>query len=92
MLEKFSLLLGKWKGKGVADFPTIETTEYIEELEFIFTGDGESIQFNQQTWYIDKSRKMKKEMRFILNRDLLLLILTVHLNYLMLRTVSVLKF
>ena len=27
-------LLGKWQGKGVAEFPTIPTFEYREELEF----------------------------------------------------------
>jgi hypothetical protein len=48
MLEKFSILIGKWKGKGTACFPTIETTDYIEELDFELTGDGESIMFIQR--------------------------------------------
>jgi hypothetical protein len=27
-------LLGKWRGNGIATFPTISTFEYREELEF----------------------------------------------------------
>lgn len=50
MIEKLSLLIGKWEGKGNVKFPTIESTEYIEELEFKFIGDDESIKFEQRTW------------------------------------------
>ena len=60
MLEKFSILIGKWKGKGTACFPTIETTDFIEESEFLLTGDGESIIFNQQTWHFDNFAKDNK--------------------------------
>ncbi|MEO8210654.1 MAG: FABP family protein, partial [bacterium] len=51
MIEKLSLLIGAWKGKGKSNYPTIETTEYIEELEFRFIGDDESILFEQKTWF-----------------------------------------
>lgn len=51
MIEKLLLLLGTWKGNGIANFPTIEKTEYIEELEFKFIGDDESIMFEQRTWF-----------------------------------------
>lgn len=51
MLEKLSLLIGIWKGNGVANFPTIEKTDYIEELEFKFIGDDESVMFVQRTWF-----------------------------------------
>lgn len=53
MLEKFSLLIGKWEGNGTVRFPTIQTTDYIEELEFKFIGDDESIMYEQKTWYFD---------------------------------------
>jgi THAP4-like, heme-binding beta-barrel domain len=51
MIRKLSGLVGLWIGKGTANFPTIEKTEYFEELEFKFIGDDESILFEQRTWY-----------------------------------------
>ena len=51
MIKRLSALIGLWKGNGVANFPTIEKTEYIEELEFKFIGDDESIMFEQKTWF-----------------------------------------
>jgi hypothetical protein len=57
MIDKLSLLIGFWSGKGTANFPTIEKTEYLEELEFKFIGDDESIMFEQRTWKIQDSEK-----------------------------------
>lgn len=57
MIKELSLLTGKWKGRGVANFPTIERTEYIEELEFDFIGDDETIMFDQRTWKIENGEK-----------------------------------
>ena len=57
MIERLGLLIGKWKGKGTANFPTIERTEYIEELEFKFIGDDESIFFEQRTWVLMNGEK-----------------------------------
>lgn len=51
MIKKLSSLIGLWIGNGTANFPTIEKTEYIEELEFKFIGDDESIMFEQRTWF-----------------------------------------
>lgn len=48
---------GLWKGKGVANFPTIEKTEYMEELEFKFIGDEETMMFEQRTWKIENGEK-----------------------------------
>lgn len=59
MIDKLSSLIGIWKGTGTAYFPTIETTEYIEELEFRFTGDDESIMFDQKTWHRINNEKGK---------------------------------
>lgn len=58
-IDKLSFLIGLWQGKGVAKFPTIETTEYLEELEFQPVGDEESIQFAQRTWYVENGAKGK---------------------------------
>lgn len=59
MLNKLSSLEGIWRGSGTAQFPTIETTDYIEELEFRFTGDDESMKFEQRSWHITNNSKGK---------------------------------
>ncbi len=57
MIDKLSLLIGVWKGKGTANYPTIEKTGYIEEHEFHFTGDDETIMFTQRTWFFVNGEK-----------------------------------
>jgi len=59
MIEKLSAFEGIWEGKGVAAFPTIVRTEYLEELKFGFFGDEESILFEQKTWLIENEKKGK---------------------------------
>jgi len=53
------MLEGIWKGCGTAHFPTIETTEYLEELEFKFTGDDETMKYDQRTWCNVNNEKRK---------------------------------
>lgn len=51
MIEQIEFLLGAWKGEGHAAYPTIKSTDYIEELIFErITGD-KCIQFLQKTWH-----------------------------------------
>lgn len=56
-ITKLSLLIGKWNGYGTASFPTIEKTDFIEELEFSYIGDDESILFQQRTWFVTNGSK-----------------------------------
>jgi len=57
MIKNLSCLIGLWVGKGIASFPTIEKTDFIEELEFKFIGDDESILFEQRTWFLVNGEK-----------------------------------
>ena len=59
MIKRLYSLEGIWKGSGTARFPTIETIEYFEELEFRFTGDDESMRFEQRSWHIINNQKGK---------------------------------
>jgi hypothetical protein len=45
------LLAGKWKGEGLAKFPTIDNTNYVERTEFKPDEFKDSILFTQKTWY-----------------------------------------
>jgi hypothetical protein len=41
-----------WRGRGVAFYPTIDTTHYREELAFQDHPDAPRIQYEQKTWRI----------------------------------------
>lgn len=59
-------------GRGIANFPTIEKTNYIEELEFSFIGDNETIMFDQRTWRIkdnEKSDPLHWEAGYIISNE-----------------------
>lgn len=43
-------LLGSWKGDGIAEFPTIQTFEYREELHFASNEKNPVLHFNQTAW------------------------------------------
>jgi hypothetical protein len=71
-IEKLSALIGTWKGRGVAEFPTIETTQYFEELKFSFVEIDPAIYYEQKTWFIDNDQKgapLHFEFGFILPKD-----------------------
>ena len=50
-IEKLTPLLGMWKGNGNANFPTIASTGYIEELEFSRIEKNHVLTYVQKTWY-----------------------------------------
>ncbi len=43
-------VLGKWCGNGIAQFPTIATFEYREELEFTANDVQPVLRYHQRTW------------------------------------------
>lgn len=49
-IEKLNFLIGTWIGKGTAVFPTIKTTEYLEELIFTPAEDKSVIFFELKSW------------------------------------------
>jgi hypothetical protein len=48
-------LKGMWTGEGFAKFPTIEATGYREEWTFKPDADKNAIQYEQKTWYNNKT-------------------------------------
>ena len=49
-IENFRHLVGKWQGNGIAEYPTIKTFEYTEELSFTTNEKNPVIQFEQKAW------------------------------------------
>ncbi len=43
-------LLGKWRGSGIAAFPTIPTFEYREELDYTANDAQPVLRYEQRTW------------------------------------------
>lgn len=72
-IEKLSALIGTWKGRGLAVYPTIETTEYLEEMEFEYVENDPAIFFHQKTWYIkdgsDKGATLHLECGYIICKE-----------------------
>lgn len=56
-IQRLSMLIGKWKGRGLAVFPTITRSEYIEELRFEFIETDPAIFYEQRTWHINGEEK-----------------------------------
>jgi len=42
------LLVGEWRGRGVADFPTIDRVDYAEDLRFEWDADREVLFYEQR--------------------------------------------
>ena len=43
-------IIGSWKGVGIAEFPTIKTFEYNEELNFAINEKNPALHFEQKAW------------------------------------------
>lgn len=51
------LFAGKWTGEGFAKYPTITSTAYTEQVEFIPDEYKDAIFFNQKSWYRNDTEK-----------------------------------
>jgi len=49
-IDKLNFLTGVWKGKGVAQYPTIQTVDYTEELVFKKQDEFNVVFYEQKTW------------------------------------------
>jgi len=68
----FKYLIGNWKGKGIATYPTITPTEYIDELKFSYNDIETALGFEHKTWNIEDDRKgkpMSWEIGFIIKKE-----------------------
>jgi hypothetical protein len=69
LIKKLAPLLGLWKGEGTAQFPTITTCPYREELRFESNGDEPVIHFEQKTWVQATGAPLHWESGFIKPND-----------------------
>ncbi len=65
LIQKLAPLLGVWKGEGVAQFPTITTCPYLEELRFESNGEEPLLHFEQKTWVQATNAALHWECGFI---------------------------
>ena len=63
-LRELDLLIGEWKGRGVADFPTIDRVEYTEELRVEWDPGREVLCYEQRVVLSD-GRPSHRETGFI---------------------------
>ncbi|KAK9275303.1 hypothetical protein L1049_022565 [Liquidambar formosana] len=56
-----SYLLGTWRGQGEGGFPTINSFNYAEELNFSHSGNKPVIAYSQKTWKLDSGEPMHAE-------------------------------
>jgi hypothetical protein len=52
-----TLFAGKWSGYGFARFPTINDTDYTEELDFSTDNYKDVLFFQQKAWYKNNTSK-----------------------------------
>lgn len=50
LMDLLRPLVGKWRGTGVAQFPTIPTLQFREELEFGANNSQPLLHYEQRTW------------------------------------------
>jgi THAP4-like, heme-binding beta-barrel domain len=72
-MNQLSFLAGTWKGKGTAEYPTIKTVEYSEELIFNHIEGFDVLQYEQKTWIKNEKDIFDKpifwDCGFIINRE-----------------------
>jgi prenyltransferase beta subunit len=71
-IERIASIVGTWKGRGLATFPTIQTTEYLDEIKFEFVETDLALFFEQRTWYVkdnNKSTPLHWESGYILCKE-----------------------
>lgn len=72
-IDELSYLIGTWKGDGIAKFPTIKTTEYVEKLVFSTNYDFPVLHYEQKTWIKGESGLYDKpifwETGFIIKKE-----------------------
>jgi hypothetical protein len=59
-IDKLNFLAGVWEGKGVAQYPTIQTVYYTEELVIKKQNDLNLLFYEQKTWVKDEAGNFNK--------------------------------
>lgn len=72
-IGNLSFLVGTWKGNGAAQYPTIKTVEYSEELIFKQMEGFDVLQYEQKTWVESEKGNFNKSIfwdcGFIINKE-----------------------
>lgn len=63
-VQRVAFLLGRWRGEGRGDYPTIKPFRYREEISFGHNGKP-FLTYSQATWSIDDGRPLHGEMGFL---------------------------
>lgn len=64
MIQKLSPLIGRWKGGGLASYPTMPDVEYTETLTFQPHDQNKYIQYEQKTWRTETGEQSHWELGF----------------------------
>ena len=57
---KIKNLLGKWNGYGTAQYPTIKSEDYLEELVFTAQEESDFMHYEQKTWIKNEKGDFEK--------------------------------
>ena len=72
-IKDLDFLRGKWKGKGIAQYPTIQSVEYLEELFFQMNDEFPVLHYEQKTWIQNNNGLFEKpifwESGFIIEKE-----------------------
>jgi THAP domain-containing protein 4 len=58
--SKIEPFIGKWEGFGIAEYPTIKSEEYWEEISFTKNEEFPVLHYEQKTWIKDEKGNFEK--------------------------------
>ena len=64
LFEELRILLGKWKGEGCGQFPTIDAFRYLEETTFTENAGEMVVHFEQRSWLLDEDGRIVKPLHW----------------------------
>ncbi len=56
-MDRLKILIGSWLGRGIASYTTIDTAEYIVELNVSYNGFNPCLFYEEKSWYIKNGQR-----------------------------------
>ncbi|MBZ0204122.1 MAG: FABP family protein [Ignavibacteria bacterium] len=56
-MDRLKILIGSWAGRGVASYTTIDTAEYLVDLNVSYNGFNPCLFYEEKSWYIKSGEK-----------------------------------